>query len=111
MLEYLFGSQILEKILFFLLKNERCYASQLKTVFDQPLFSFQRALARLEKGGVLISKREGKNLIYEINPRYPFLEELVNLLKKGYDFLPQVIKEKYYEPLIRKRPRRSGKPL
>ncbi|PJD97925.1 MAG: hypothetical protein CK425_02010 [Parachlamydia sp.] len=111
MLESLFGTPIIEKILFFLIVNKKCYPSQLKEVFQNPLYSFQRALGRLEKGGILVSFREGKTLIYQFNPRYPFLAELEAFLQKAYSFFPEEIREKYYEPITRKRPRRQGKPL
>jgi hypothetical protein len=39
------------------------------------------------------------------------LTELKALLQKAYEFLPEEIREKYYEPISRKRPRRQGKPL
>ena len=74
---------MIEKVLFFLITNEKCYPSQLKDVFQAPLYSFQRALGRLEKGSVIVSHREGKTLIYEFNPRYPFLNELKAFLEKA----------------------------
>lgn len=111
MLEYLFGNPVIEKVLFFLIVNEKCYPSQLKNSFQTPLYSFQRALGRLERGSIIVSHREGKTLIYRFNPRYPFLNELKAFLQKAYEFFPQEIQDKYYEPVIRKRPRRQGKPL
>jgi hypothetical protein len=111
MLESLFGNPVIEKVLFFLIANEKCYPSQLKDTFQTPLYSFQRALGRLEKGSVIVSHREGKTLIYEFNPRYPFFNELKAFLQKAYEFFPQEMREKYYEPAVRKRPRRQGKPL
>ncbi|MEI8300682.1 MAG: winged helix-turn-helix domain-containing protein [Chlamydiota bacterium] len=111
MLESLFGNPVIEKILFYLELNEKCYPSQLRANFQTPLYSFQRALQRLEKGGIIISHKEGKTLIYQFNPRYPFLIELKAFLQKAYTFFPKKIKEQYYEPITRKRPRRSGKPL
>jgi hypothetical protein len=111
MLESLFGNPVIEKVLFFLITNDKCYPSQLKGTFQTPLYSFQRALGRLEKGGVIVSHREGKTLIYQFNPRYPFLNELKAFLIKAYEFFPEEIREKYYEPITRKRPRRQGKLL
>ena len=111
MLEHFFGSPTIEKALFYLCVNQKCYPSQLKEVFQTPLYSFQRSLSRLEKGGVVVSHKEGKTLIYQFNPRYPFLNELKSFLEKAYEFLPQSIRQKYYEPIVRKRPRRQGKPL
>lgn len=111
MLENLFGNPVIEKILFFLLVNEKCYPSQLKSAFDTPLYSFQRALDRLERGGIVVNHRLGKTLIYQFNPRYPFIKELKAFLQKAYDTFPGEIKEKNYEPIVRKRPRKLGKPL
>ena len=76
-----------------------------------PLYSFQRALARLEIGGVIVSHKTGKTLVYQFNPRYPFLPELRAFLEKSYSFLPPEIQQQYSQSTIRKRPRRRGKPL
>lgn len=111
MLEPIFGGKNIEKILFYLIINERCYGTHLGRSFEQALSPLQKALDRLESGGIIISFLEGKTRIYQFNPRYPFLQELKNLLEKAYTFLPQEFKNRYYEPKIRKRPRRKGKPL
>lgn len=111
MLESLFGNPVIEKALFFLLKNEKVYPSQLSHVFSIPLFSCQKALERLEKGNILISTLEGKTRLYRLNPRFPMLKELIIFLEKAYTFFPHEIQAKYYESIVRKRPRRKGKPL
>ncbi|MFZ4099597.1 MAG: hypothetical protein ACOYKZ_04635 [Chlamydiia bacterium] len=54
--------------------NEKSYASQMQQAFDIPLYSIQRACARLEQGGVLVCQSEGKTRVYQFNPRDPFLE-------------------------------------
>jgi hypothetical protein len=111
MMEHLFGNPVIEKILFYLIVNQKCYPSQLKEVFQTPLYSFQRALARLERGGIIVHHKEGKTVVYQFNPRYPFLSELEAFLRKAYGFFPEEIRLKFYEPITRKRPRRLGKPL
>ena len=111
MLESLFGNILIEKVLFLINVNGNCYASQLRDRFQLSLYGFQKALARLEKGGILVSHRVGKTLVYEFNPRYPFLSELKIFLKKAYESFPEEVQIKYYEPIVRKRPRRKGKPL
>lgn len=111
MMESLFGNVVIEKVLFFILSNGKAYPSQLKDRFKMPLYSVQRAFARLEKGGILVCQPEGKTLLYQFNPRYPFLQELKAFLEKAYGFLPEELKNTYYEPIERKRPRRRGKPL
>jgi hypothetical protein len=110
MLESLFGGKNIEKILFFLLVNQSCYGGQLARTFQQALSPIQKALDRLENGGIIVSFLMGKTRIYQFNPRYPFLQELKSLLKKAYTFIPQDFKNNYYEPKIRKRPRKKGKP-
>lgn len=111
MLEPLFGSKIIEKILFFLLINNRCYGTQLSKTFNKALSHFQKGLDRLEAGSIIVSFLEGKTRVYQFNPRYPFLSELKAFLQKAYEFLPDELKEQHYRPIVRRRPRRKGKPL
>lgn len=111
MLENLFGNPVIEKVLFYLLKNENTYASELSHVFEMSLFGFQKALERLEKGGVIVSQMRGKTRLYQFNPRYSMIKELKAFLEKSYSFLPEDLRLKYYEISDRRRPRRKGKPL
>ncbi len=111
MLEALFGNESVERVLFYLLQNKTCYALQLKKQFQSALSPMQQALLRLERGGILASTLVGKARIFQFNPRYFFLEELCTFLQRAYETLPDDIKKKYYEPVVRKRPRRTGKPL
>ena len=82
MLEPIFGGKNIERIFFFLLINQRCYGRQLCYIFSQALSPIQKALDRLERGGLIISFLEGKTRMYQFNPRYPFLQELKTLLKE-----------------------------
>ena len=111
MLEKLFGNPNIEKILFYLLVNQKCYGLQLATMLNIPLYSAQKALLRLEDGGIIAAQLEGKTRMYQFNPRYPFLQELRAFLEKAYNFLPVHQKTTLYEAPIRRRPRRTGKPL
>lgn len=111
MLEKLFGNVVIEKILFYLLVNQKGYATELKKKLGIPLYSIQIALARLEQGGIVVRQPQGRTQVYQYNPRYPFLDELQAFLKKAYDSLPQDLRKKFYKTADRKRPRRKGKPL
>jgi len=111
MLEPLFGNKNIEKIFFFLIINKKCYGTQLSRIFDQALSPFQNSLDRLESGGILVSFLEGRVRNYQFNPRYPFLKELLKLIEKAYQFLPEELKHEYYEHRERRRPRKKGKPL
>lgn len=95
MLESLCGSKSVERILLFLFVNERCYGSELQRFLQVPLTPIQKALLRLEKGGILVSSLQGKNRVYQFHPSYPFLEELQTLLRKVYTLLPLSEKKRY----------------
>jgi len=111
MLEKLFGNVVIEKVLFYLLANEKGYATEIKAILGIPLYSVQIALTRLELGGILVRQAQGKTQVYQYNPRYPFLDELMVFLRKAYRSLPEALRSKYYEPSVRRRPRRKGKPI
>jgi DNA-binding transcriptional ArsR family regulator len=96
MLEALCGNKNIHRILIFLFVNNKCYGTQLHRAFETSLTPIQKALNRLEKGGLIISYYEGKTRLYQLNPAYPLLEELEQLLKKAYTLLPAHKKKDYY---------------
>jgi hypothetical protein len=96
MLEGLCGNQNIQKILLFLLVNGKCYGTQLHRLLKVPLTPIQKALLRLEKGGIVVSEYEGKTRLYQFNPAFPLLSELEPLLKKAYSLLPAHEKKRYY---------------
>jgi len=95
MLKSLFGNRNVERILLFLLVNEKCYGAQIQSLLRVPLTPIQKALQRLEKEGVVRSRYEGKTRIYQLNSSYPLRFELENLLKKAYTLLPSQEKKTY----------------
>ncbi len=111
MLEGLFGSKVLEKILFYLLLNDTSYGREMEKIFPESLSTLQKGLDRLESGGIIVSQLQGKTRVYTWNPRYPYLKELQSFLRKAYQFIPEEKKTQLYERKVRKRPRRKGKPL
>ncbi|MCC5832788.1 MAG: winged helix-turn-helix transcriptional regulator [Chlamydiales bacterium] len=96
MLRGLFGSKSVERILLFMLVNERAYATQLHRMLNTPLTPIQKALSRLEREGILKSRYEGKTRFYTFDPDYPLLNELEALLKKAYVKLAPSEKKDYY---------------
>jgi len=96
MLHGLFGNKSVERILLFLLVNEKTYATQLHRVLHTPLTPLQKALEKLEKEGILTSVYEGKTRFYTFNMHYPILNELEALLKKAYTLLTPREKSRYY---------------
>src|SRR5438105_2040068 len=111
MFEYLFSNKNVEKILMYLSLHGKANATELHKTFVSALDPIQKTLRKLEAGGLLVSFTEGKTRVFQWNPQYPFLNEIQTLAKKAYEFLPQLVKDKYYKQTARKRPRRTGKPL
>ncbi|MDZ7721401.1 MAG: ArsR family transcriptional regulator [candidate division KSB1 bacterium] len=93
----------------YLAARKQGYAREISEFYNSSLSPIQIQLDRLESGNVLVSHLSGRTRIYAFNPRYPFREELVQLLNKAISFLP----EEKQENLLynRKRPRRKSKPL
>jgi hypothetical protein len=109
MLKPLLGSENTERVLIFILARDEGYATDIARFYKTDLFGIQKQLDKLDIGGVLVSRTAGRTRLYSLNPRYPFLNELKNLLEKALSFYP----EGQCEALLmnRRRPRRRGKPL
>lgn len=97
MLDQLFGNKTIEKILYFLLINGKCYAGRLATHFKSALTPFQHSLNKLEKAGILESHLEKNRRLYVFNVTHPLMNELENLLKKGFILLTPEDKKIYYD--------------
>ena len=109
MLEAIFGSKNRERVLQFILANGDGYAKEIADFYGTSVDPIQKQLEKMELGGVLVSKSVGRTRLFVFNPRYAFLNELKALLEKARE---------YYSPeeiealtMVRKRPRRTGKPL
>jgi predicted transcriptional regulator len=109
MIEPLLGSTNAERVLLFLLAREEGYPTEIARVFDTDLYGIQKQLDRLETGGVLASRTAGRTRLYRFNPRYPFQMEVRALLEKALSFYPEAEQDRLR--LVRRRPRRRGKPL
>ena len=109
MLEPLLGSVNAERCLLFILARDEGYASEIARFFDTDLYGIQKQLDKLETGGVLASYKAGRTRLYRFNPRYSFLRELRALLDKALGFYPADEQERLR--VVRRRPRRRGKPL
>ncbi len=109
MLEPLLGSTNAERVLIFILVRKEGYIREIARFFGSDPDSIQKQLAKLETGGVLVSRPAGRTRLYSFNPRYPFLKELKALLEKALKFYPHEEQEQLL--MNRRRPRRHGKPL
>jgi len=109
MLEPILGSTNAERVLLFILTRDQGYANEIAKFFDTDLNGVQKQLDKLEAGGVFISYKVGKTKLFQFNPRYAFLKELRTLLDKTLTYYPP--EEQARLRIIRRRPRREGKPL
>jgi len=109
MLEPILGSKNAERVLMFILARDQGYTREIAKFSGADPDSVQKQLVRLELGGLLISKSEGRTRLYRFNPRYSFLKELKALLNKALTFYPPDEQERL--TVVRRRPRRKGKPL
>lgn len=108
MIETLLGNINKERILLFLYTQDSGYAREMSRIFNVSLRSIQLQLKTLEDGGVIVGFQKGRTWVYELNPRYFFIKELKALLGRLYEATPEDDKRKYY--ILRRRPRRKGKP-
>lgn len=109
MLTALLGTENSERVLIFLLARNEGYAREIAQLFDTNLYAIQRQLEKLEAGGVLVSRTAGRTRLYQFNPRYPFLNELRQLVEKALSFYPEKVRENLL--MNRRRPRKRDKPL
>jgi hypothetical protein len=109
MLEPLLGSTSCERVLLFIYAKGEGYPRQIARFFDTDFRPIRNQLDKLEQGGVFCSRTAGRTRLYSFNPRYPFLEELRQLLTKALSFYPEQERESLL--MDRRRPRRRGKPL
>jgi len=109
MIEAILGSVSCERVLIFLCVRKDGYAREIARFYETDLAPLQKQLDKLELAGILVSRTAGKTRLYSFNPRYAFLKELNALLEKVISFLPRDERERVV--MVRRRPRRKGKPL
>jgi predicted transcriptional regulator len=109
MLEALLGSKNRERVLQYILARGEGYAKEIAEFYDSSLDPIQKQLERLENGGILVSKTVGRTRLFMFNPRYAFKNEVIALLEKARSFYSPHEQEQLL--MVRKRPRRTGKPL
>lgn len=109
MLEGLFGNATAEKVLLYLEQYGEGYATAIAGNFGGVSISMAlRQLERFENAGLLVSFAKGKTRLFTWNPRYAFLDEVRQLLKKALRSLPEDERRRFFTE--RRRPRRTGKP-
>lgn len=103
-----FGSNTRTRVLLVLQLLGDSYPRELSRLLELPLSVVQKALRSLERDSLIAGRTTGRTRPYRINSRYFASAELRQLLIKLAE--PEGdLKRRLAE--LRKRPRRSGKPL
>jgi len=82
MLELLITSKTKRKLLrlFFTNPEKSFYLREVARLIDEPLTAVRRELLLLEKGGILVSSKEGGRLYFKLNRTFPFFDELKRII-------------------------------
>lgn len=84
------------------------YPRELSRILETPLAPVQRALRGLELDGVVAARDVGRTRLFRLNPSYPAKGELaayLGRLAEADQELQRAVAS------LRRRPRRTGKPL
>jgi DNA-binding FadR family transcriptional regulator len=84
------------------------YPRELSRVLDATLSGVQRALQSLELDGIVAGRSVGRTRVFQLDPRYFARDALKQFLRRLAE--PEVGLQKQVAAL-RRRPRRTGKPL
>jgi DNA-binding transcriptional ArsR family regulator len=103
-----FGSATRTRLLVALGLLGQSYARELGRLLDAPLSVVQKAITGLERDGLIAGRLIGRTRLFEINPRYFAVKDLRAFLARLAAADPDLERR---VAALRRRPRRSGKPL
>ena len=103
-----FGSESRTRVLILLHLLGSTYARELSRLLAQPVSVLQKALISLERDGLVAAQTVGRTRLFRLNPGYFARQEFAAYLSKlaeTDDTLRRLAAK------IRRRPRRTGKPM
>ena len=103
-----FGSSTRTRALIALQLLGESYARELARLLNAPLSGVQMALRTLERDGIVVARNVGRTRVYQLSPRYFAARELAAYLARLAEVEPEI---RAATDLLRRRPRRTGKPL
>jgi hypothetical protein len=105
----LFGSRAAEAVLLHLFHYGESYGRAIAADFGVSLDPVQKQLEKLATSGIIVSKWQGRTLVYTWNPRSRASARLKELVAIAYEALPSEISEAKFA--TRRRPRSKDKPV
>ncbi len=103
-----FGSYARTRVLLALRLLAETYARELARFLELSLSGVQKALRSLERDGLVVGRAAGRTRLYRLSPRAPARQQLERYLEQ---LLESEVDLRTRAAGLRRRPRRSGKPL
>ena len=103
-----FGGRTRTRVLLALRLLRSSYPRELSRILVAPLAPIQRAMRGLEKDGLIVGRSVGRTRVFTLNPSYLARRELAAYLARLADADEELQRA---VTLLRRRPRRTGKPL
>lgn len=103
-----FGSAARTRVLLTLRLWTESYAREMARLLGFSLSSIQKALQSLERDGLVAARAAGRTRLYRLSPRAPARREMELYLDK---LLEPEAELRARTAQLRRRPRRTGKPL
>lgn len=103
-----FGSSARTRVLLALQIMSESYARELARLLGVSLSGVQKALASLERDGLVAAGSVGRTRLFRLNPRAFARRELERYLERLVEPVDEL---RARAAAIRRRPRRTGKPL
>jgi len=103
-----FGGKTRTRVLLALSLLSESYPRELARILDAPLNGVQQALKGLEGDGIVSGRLAGRTCLFRLNPRYFAYRDLGRYLHRLAE--PEEQLRRSIDGL-RRRPRRTGKPL
>ena len=86
MMNALFGNSTVGLVLLYLERHRKLYATEVAKGLGIPVNMVQKQCERLERGGILVSKREDRKRIYRWDAHFSLLAPLRQLLARANAF-------------------------
>jgi DNA-binding transcriptional ArsR family regulator len=103
-----FGTVTRTEVLLTLSLLSESYPRELARLLNLPLSGVQRALYSLENDGLIAARSAGRTRLFRLDPRYFAREDLARYLARIAESETE-LKDRISS--LRRRPRKSGKPL
>lgn len=103
-----FGSSARTRVLLALRLLTESYARELARLIEISFSSVQKALQSLERDGLVAGRAAGRTRLFRVNPRHHARRELERYLDRLLES-ETTLRARVSE--LRRRPRRTGKPL